>query len=647
MARPRRWLLRWLVPVLAAGLLTVSASGKSVTVGGRSINVDVTFTEPSTDPSPLLLGTREVAVVVTQPSNAGPDVYFEYAYSVEAADPGLLSYNRQAGWLGSGAMTWNFQASQRVPSGANWMYVRLNPASGIAQYMSFQIGVPEYSVKFRLPANASGRTIVYFFMQNGEQVGWAQQNPGQGERDYTLAGLTSNNPVFAEQWTGGLADYLLDAEGNGGWVRSGSTVGSVRGNETPVAGSPVAKPITNAPGGAPSPVNPTAPVAPTPAPTPSPTPTAPTPTAPVVGPAAPETPTPSGTGGATKEDVDRLGNRLIVSEHAAVQKAVEIGNAQIVTIDKVGTAVREGAAATIGAADKITAAVVSTGNATVDGVNKAVGVLDAINAQLEAQRAAAAAQAERTGYGLESIEQKLDTANDHLRALSDDVQRAADDRAAVDEDRIEALADAAVSGPAARQDITNAFGAGGSAPSSVSVNVAASAPLFEIALPASMGGGRFDLNPFSDARLGPLLDWFRAAVEWLAYVLLGVWVWQRIGEWSRGLSTVNGAKSNAVSAIPGTGIVGAAAVAAAITAITVPFVVALLSWSFGEFSVGALTSLSFANPVANMPVQALWMLNEMFPVSTLIGALLARLSFAMYAPPLYAGVIAVSRWIIS
>lgn len=645
MADIYRRILDRLVFVVALGFLTVAASAKTLTVAGRAIDVTVTFGEK--DPSQF--NGRAVSVLVTQPANTGGDVYFDYAFSDTSKDPATLSYARQYGWLGNSAASWSFNTGYRTGANSAYMYVRLSPATGTAQYMSFQIGVPEYTVKFRLPANNTSQTIVYFFVQDGEQVGSTVQAPGAAIREYTLGGLTSSNPVTVQQWTGGLANYMLDQSGNGAWVRSGSTVVSDRASQTPVEGAnqPAVKDVSNAPGtgGIESGPNKTPTVGAVTAPTPTTAPVAPVATPAMAGPAAPVKPTPSGDGGASKADVEGVGNRIVDQLHANAVKSVEGVNSLVTATDNVAKAVNEGAVSAIGATDKVTAAVVATGNSTVQALNLSNEALDRVNANLEAMRRADAEGVVSVVTAVGTLGTKLDAANQQMTKLGAEVDRAALERTAAATAAASAVADSSASGSSAALAHKQAYG--DAPPSSVSVAVSGSAPSFQIALPASMGGATYDFNPFTESRLGPVVSWFRTAVEWLVLVTLAVWVWQRIGEWSRGLSTLTPSKSNAVSAVPGTGIVGAAAVAAAVTAITVPFVTALVSWTFGDISLSFLTSISFSNPVANMPGNALWMLDQMFPVATIVTVAIARLSFAMYAAPLYAGVVAVTRWVVS
>lgn len=172
-----------------------------------------------------------------------------------------------------------------------------------------------------------------------------------------------------------------------------------------------------------------------------------------------------------------------------------------------------------------------------------------------------------------------------------------------------------------------------------------SAPNFVVTLPSSFGGGSFDLNPFSSDRLGEVASWFRSAVAWLAIVSLGGWVWSQLGDWVRGISMLPQAKGNTL--VAGTGAQATALVAAGLmtTAIVVA-ITAILSWSFGELTIPTLISTALSNPVGAMPAGALWMLDQIFPVGTLVVCLVAKLSFNIYAAGLFATCAAVIRFIV-
>lgn len=170
-------------------------------------------------------------------------------------------------------------------------------------------------------------------------------------------------------------------------------------------------------------------------------------------------------------------------------------------------------------------------------------------------------------------------------------------------------------------------------------------PDLTVEMPAAFGGGTFDFDPFRGDRMGVIAAWFRSALAWLAIVILGAWVWSQLGEWVRGISTLPQARGNAV--IGGAGAQATALVAAGLmtTAIVVA-ITAILSWSFGELTIPSLISTALSNPVSAMPAGVLWMLDQIFPVGTLVVCLCARLSFNIYAAGLFASCAAVIRFIV-
>lgn len=170
-------------------------------------------------------------------------------------------------------------------------------------------------------------------------------------------------------------------------------------------------------------------------------------------------------------------------------------------------------------------------------------------------------------------------------------------------------------------------------------------PSLTVTFPASFGGKTFDFNPFTNDRFATICAWFRTATAWLAVVMLGVWVWTQVGEWTRSLAQVRQAQGNAV--VGGTGAQATALIAAgAITVAVVACVTALLSWSFGEVGIAVIRSMTTTNPLATIPAGAYWMLDQVLPVSTLITCMLARVTFNMYAAPLFATCSAVVRFIV-
>lgn len=173
-----------------------------------------------------------------------------------------------------------------------------------------------------------------------------------------------------------------------------------------------------------------------------------------------------------------------------------------------------------------------------------------------------------------------------------------------------------------------------------------SAPNLTVSFPAAFGGAQFNLNPFTSDRLGPLATWFRAATEWVLLIGFGAWIWLRVGEWSKGLTQAQQAKGNPV--VAGTGAQATALIAAGIiTAIVVVAATALLSWSFGSISFAGIAAAMSVNPLGALASGAVWMIDQLLPITTVITVAVARVSFEMWAVPLFGGVAAAVRFVVS
>lgn len=185
----------------------------------------------------------------------------------------------------------------------------------------------------------------------------------------------------------------------------------------------------------------------------------------------------------------------------------------------------------------------------------------------------------------------------------------------------------------------------GAAPGAPAINTTAGQPALFVTMPAKFGGATFNFDPFTNDRFSAVCGWFRSATLWLAVILLGAWVWKELGAWTRGLAGIRQAQGNAV--VGGTGAQATALIAAAaITVAVIVAVVALLGWTFGEVGISVIKTTVSSNPLVSIPTGVLWMLDKLFPVSTLIVCALARVTFNMYAAPLFATCSAVIRFIV-
>lgn len=170
-----------------------------------------------------------------------------------------------------------------------------------------------------------------------------------------------------------------------------------------------------------------------------------------------------------------------------------------------------------------------------------------------------------------------------------------------------------------------------------------SAPTLSITNP--FGGGTYNFNPFTGDRMGTIASWFRQAMAWLTIITLAAWVWMQMKDWVQGFSTVPQAKGNTVAAGTG-GQATALAAAGLMTVAIVAGLTALVGWTFGEITIPALLASVTTNPMSSMPTGVYWMVDQLFPVATMITALGARATFNMYGSTLFAGCAAVVRFIV-
>lgn len=206
-----------------------------------------------------------------------------------------------------------------------------------------------------------------------------------------------------------------------------------------------------------------------------------------------------------------------------------------------------------------------------------------------------------------------------------------------------ATAGSAAAGAAAK---TTAVASYPSAPSTTGYTASGgAAPSMVFTLPGIMGGHVINVNPFAEGRFSGLADWFRGALAWVTLVILGIWTWGQVAEWTRGFSTVRQAQGNAV--IGGTGAQATALIAAGI--ITTAIVVgttALIGWSFGEISLPTMVAKISTNPLSGLASGSLWLLDQFFPLGTMLAALVARMSFHIFASSLFAGVATLVRFVV-
>jgi hypothetical protein len=339
---------------------------------------------------------------------------------------------------------------------------------------------------------------------------------------------------------------------------------------------------------------------------------------------------PTGTDAATRADV--------------VQSSVTIKNA----VDQQTAANATNAGAIITAVDKNSSHVVSVGNQTVSALN-------AINASL-----ASTTNAQTSKLHDDALVAHNDSAA-LLKGLNDVSSKVSGTTAAVGSlttavtDRFVKISDAQTAANAANSSASSAGASAGAAAAGLfssaggvtthGIQGQGNAPDLSVTMPPAFGGAKFEMNPFANDRFASICSWFRTACAWLAVIVLGSWVWSQLGQWVRGLAQVQQAKGNTIAGTGGqaTGLIAAGLMTTAIVAA----ITALLGWSFGEVGMSAIRlAAATTNPLATIPAAVYWMCDQLLPVTTLCVCAVARVTFNMYAAPLYATCAAVVRFIV-
>jgi len=201
----------------------------------------------------------------------------------------------------------------------------------------------------------------------------------------------------------------------------------------------------------------------------------------------------------------------------------------------------------------------------------------------------------------------------------------------------------AAGGAAAKTQAQNVIG---SAPSGLGYTVSGgTAPSMTFQLSQRMGGQTFDFNPFQSGRFADVAAWFRLAMQWLCLALLAVWVWREMGQWIRATTTVPQAKGNPV--VAGTGAQATALVAAGLmTAAIIIALTALLAFGFGGITFSSLAGAITTNPLSGLAAGSVWLLDQLFPLATMLACFVARIAFQIYASAIFAGCAAVVRFVV-
>lgn len=177
------------------------------------------------------------------------------------------------------------------------------------------------------------------------------------------------------------------------------------------------------------------------------------------------------------------------------------------------------------------------------------------------------------------------------------------------------------------------------------ISISKSEPNWSITFPAVMGGKTVDLNPFRGDRFGPIIDWFRLATHWGILVMFALWASHQLKDWVKAVSQLRPAHGNALAL--GTGAQATAFTnAILITVVVSVFTVSLLGWLTGQFAIPALLSLLNANPTGGLAAGALWILDRVFPVGTIIAALVVRVAWNFYATSIFTVAMTTIRYFV-
>jgi hypothetical protein len=178
-----------------------------------------------------------------------------------------------------------------------------------------------------------------------------------------------------------------------------------------------------------------------------------------------------------------------------------------------------------------------------------------------------------------------------------------------------------------------------------SYSSASGSPDLTVSLPQSFGGSSFDLNPFSNSRFAGVCAWFKSACLWLVVLQFAFFAWAEV-KTSFALAIVAPqAKGNTIAA--GTGGQATALLAAGgITVALLAFFLAVMALFTGDFSLASIASHLGSDPLIGIGSGVLWMIEQLLPVSFIIGAYVFRLVFKVSCLKLVLGLAAVVRFVI-
>jgi len=267
-------------------------------------------------------------------------------------------------------------ATVSVTEGMPYIEVRFNtpPPQGNLITIGPWSDAPSYEITFTIPANPHDRHVTYQFVQNGENVGSYQQEPGASVALYQITGLESNDPVVMME-VEVVREWIEDPLNPGTYIEGSVTVTNI----APVASGTPAEtgPTIDAPPAPKPPANNVPTPAPTPA-TPAPPVSAPTAAPPVTGPTPFATPfgstETSDTTGAKTQDIANAANAIVEALSTTATAAATNANGIITAVNTAATSATTNANGMIDAVN-------ANATATVSGLAAVVTALNALKAQ--------------------------------------------------------------------------------------------------------------------------------------------------------------------------------------------------------------------------------------------------------------------------
>jgi len=171
------------------------------------------------------------------------------------------------------------------------------------------------------------------------------------------------------------------------------------------------------------------------------------------------------------------------------------------------------------------------------------------------------------------------------------------------------------------------------------------APDFTISLPSRMGGVEMDLNPFRDDRLGSILPGLRAFLSLIVLMGFAGLVTKTIYDCVRDFNLSPQAVGNNV--FGGTGAQVTALASATLMTVTIGGgIVTITTYLSGQFAIPSLYALASSNPLAGVSAKIVWMLDQVFPLSIILGALAAGVALRAMAATVLAFTAAIVRFIV-